>query len=121
MYLPLAVKRRLYAASPSKQNRSADLDSVKLRRIIDIWKSGKGIVCLHVFHNIMPIDAFTREAAIIDAIGLENLTNLKRGDYYGVHAWTMRERKQLGAALLYKALQIFLVDGESQLRPDDIL
>lgn len=96
-------------------------DSKKIRYILDVWKSGKGVVCLHVFHNTLPIEAFTREAAIIDAIGVENLTNMKRGDYYGTtHAWTLRQRKQLGAALLYKALQILLVEGESQLRPQDI-
>lgn len=94
---------------------------MKLDRIIDIWKSGKGVVCLPVFHNIMPVEAYTREAAIIDAIGLQNLTNLKRGDYYGLSlSWTMRQRKQLGVLLLYKAMQIFLAEGESQLRPDDI-
>lgn len=77
---------------------------------------------MHVFHNIMPEDAMTREAAIIDAIGVENLTNMKRGDYYGCSkAWTMRERKQLGVALLYKSLQVLLAEGESQLRPHDII
>lgn len=64
----------------------------------------------------------TREASIIDAIGVENLTNMKRGDYYGISkAWTMRERKQLGVALLYKSMQVLLAEGESQLRPHDIL
>lgn len=98
-----------------------EYESVKLDRIIDIWKSGKGVICLPIFHNILPVEAYTREAAIIDCIGLQNLTNLKRGDYYG-HAlsWSMRERKQLGVLLLYKAMHIFMAEGESQLRPDDI-
>jgi hypothetical protein len=111
-----------FAANPSDlTERVKHQESVKLDRIIDIWKSGKGVICLPVFHNILPVEAYTREAAIIDCIGLKNLTNLKRGDYYG-HAlsWTMRQRKQLGALLLYKAMHIFLAEGESQLRPDDI-
>lgn len=59
---------------------------------------------------------------MIDAIGLPNLTNVKGGEYYGtVRSWTMRERKQLGAALLARAMQVLLADGESQLRPDDLL
>lgn len=96
-------------------------DSLKLERIIDIWQSGKGVICLPVFHNIMPVEAYTREAAIIDCIGIENLTNIKRGDYYGISkSWTMRQRKQLGISLLYKAMHIFMAEGESQLRPDDI-
>lgn len=97
------------------------VESVKLERIIDIWNAGKGVICLPVFHNIMPVEAYTREAAIIDCLGVQNLTNLKRGDYYGqTRACTMRERKQLGVFLLYKAMHIFLAEGESQLRPNDI-
>lgn len=96
-------------------------DSLKLERITDIWQSGKGVICLPVFHNIVPVEAYTREAAIIDCIGIENLTNIKRGDYYGISkSWTLRQRRQLGVLLLYKAMHIFLAEGESQLRPDDI-
>lgn len=96
-------------------------ESLKLERIIDIWRNDKGVICLPVFHNIMPAEAYTREAAIIDCLGVENLTNIKRGDYYGVtKTWTARERKKLGILLLFKALHVFMVEGESQLRPDDI-
>lgn len=101
---------------------TATTASAKIRRIHSIWSQGKGVVCRPLFHNIIPTEAFTREAAIIDAIGLPNLTNVKAGDYYGtVRAWPMRERRQLGVALLHKALQVLLADGESQLRPDDLL
>uniref|UniRef100_A0A182QTL7 LEM domain-containing protein n=1 Tax=Anopheles farauti TaxID=69004 RepID=A0A182QTL7_9DIPT len=97
-------------------------DSEKLNRIIDIWCAGKGVVCLHVFHNIMPAEAYTREAAIIDAIGLQNLTNLKRGDYYTkCLSWPMKKRKQLGILLLYKAMLIHLAEGETQLLPSDLI
>ncbi|KAH8269352.1 hypothetical protein KR018_007070 [Drosophila ironensis] len=96
--------------------------SQKLERILGIWQQGSGVVCLHVFHNIMPIDAYTREASIIDALGLVHLTNLKRGDYYGpAQSWTMKQKKHLGIALLYKAMHIYLAEGESQLSPSDLL
>lgn len=111
----------MYEEKNDIRSPSSKSDSKKISHILDIWRAGKGVVCLHIFHNTLPVEAFTREAAIIDALGVENLTNLKRGDYYGMtHSWTMRERKQLGAALLYKAMQILLLDGESQLRPEDI-
>lgn len=106
--------------SPPAGNAKAG--SKKLQRILDIWQHGSGVVCLHVFHNIMPTDAYTREAAIIDALGLTHLTNLKRGDYYGpAQIWTMKQKKQLGIALLYKALHIYLAEGESQLSPSDLI
>lgn len=103
-------------------NRKQMADSEKLNRIIDIWRAQRGVSCLHVFHNIMPAEAYTREAAIIDALGMQNLTNLKRGDYYGkTQSWPMKQRKQLGILLLYKAMQIFLAEGESQLLPSDLI
>lgn len=103
-------------------NRKQMADSEKLNRIIDVWRAGRGVSCLHVFHNIMPAEAYTREAAIIDALGMQNLTNLKRGDYYGkTQSWPMKQRKQLGILLLYKAMQIFLAEGESQLLPSDLI
>lgn len=58
-------------------------ESKKLKRIIEIWKENYGVVCLHIFHNIMPSEAYSREACIIEALGMHNLTNLKKGDYYG--------------------------------------
>lgn len=88
---------------------------------MDIWRENKGVICLPVFHHIIPVEAYTREASIIDCLGVENLTNIKRGDYYGiVKSWSMRDRKKLGILLLYKSLQVFMVEGECQLRPNDI-
>lgn len=96
-------------------------ENQKLNKIVSIWKEKKGVVCLHVFHNITPVEAYTREAAMIDAIGISNLTNIKKGDYYGItSSWSMRQRKQLGVALLFKAMHIHLIEGESQLLPNDL-
>lgn len=104
--------------SPCKKNVK---ESEKLNRINAIWKAEKGVICLNVFHNIMGLEAYSREACIIEAIGLDNLTNLKRGEYHGLtKTWFMREKKQLGTVLLYKAFKIYLSEGESQLRPTDI-
>lgn len=97
-------------------------ESKKLEKIVEIWNSKKGVVCLHVFHNIIPSEAYTREAAIIETLTLSHLTNLKRGDYYGIaQSWTMRKRKFLGIGLLHRAMQIFLAEGESQLMPNDLI
>ncbi|KAK4289737.1 hypothetical protein Pmani_037314 [Petrolisthes manimaculis] len=48
-----------------------------------IWSAGYGVVSLHVFHNTIPVEAYTREAAIIESIGVDNLTNSNHGTYYG--------------------------------------
>lgn len=80
-----------------------------------------GVVCLHVFQNVIPAEAYTYEAAMIDVLGVANLKNLKCGNYYGITGnWPLKERRMLGLYLLYKAMLIFLSEGERQLRPDDI-
>uniref|UniRef100_A0A182SZT4 GIY-YIG domain-containing protein n=1 Tax=Anopheles maculatus TaxID=74869 RepID=A0A182SZT4_9DIPT len=114
--------RRFCQARKILNRKQMSVDSEKLNRIIDIWCAGKGVVCLHVFHNIMPAEAYTREAAIIDAFGVQNLTNLKRGDYYATClSWPMKKRKQLGILLLYKAMLMHLAEGETQLLPSDLI
>ncbi|XP_059059611.1 ankyrin repeat and LEM domain-containing protein 1-like [Achroia grisella] len=93
----------------------------KVQHILDIWSHKVGVICLHIFQNVIPAEAYTYEAAMIDVLGLPNLKNLKCGNYYGVAAsWPLKERRMLGLYLLYKALQIFLSEGERQLRPGDI-
>lgn len=95
-------------------------ESKKISRIIDIWKDNHGVVCLLIFNNIMPAEAFTREASLIDTLGIHNLTNLKKGEYYGASTcYTMRQKRQMGIALLFRALHMYLAEGESQLKPSD--
>ena len=43
--------------------------SEKVGQILDIWQAGKGVVSLHIFQNVIPVEAYTREAAMVDAIG----------------------------------------------------
>ena len=54
-------------------------------------------------------------------LGLDHLTNKKRGDYYGMSATLcMKQRRKMGAYLITKSLQIFLAEGERQISPLDI-
>lgn len=93
----------------------------KTNHILNIWKDNLGVVCLHIFQNVIPVEAYTREAAIIQAIKVENLRNVKCGDFYGPAAtWNQRQRKMFGVYLLYRAMMIFLNEGERQLGPNDI-
>ncbi|XP_078054865.1 uncharacterized protein LOC144479709 [Mustelus asterias] len=112
--------RHLYDALTHFKTSSNQV-STKLKQILDIWESGQGVISLHCFQNVIPVEAYTREACMVDALGLQMLTNKKRGDYYGVAAtWPMKRRRRLGVHMLRRALQIFLAEGERQLRPADI-
>ncbi|KAG5276089.1 hypothetical protein AALO_G00127760 [Alosa alosa] len=93
----------------------------KVKHILDVWNAEHGVISLHCFQNVIPVEAFTREASMVDAIGVKMLTNQKRGDYYGVvSTWMVKRKRELGVHLLYRAMQIFLAEGERQLRPADI-
>ncbi|XP_052440411.1 uncharacterized protein LOC127979187 [Carassius gibelio] len=93
----------------------------KVQHILQVWNAGHGVISLHCFQNVIAVEAYTREACMVDAIGLKMLTNQKRGDYYGVvSTWLVRRKRELGVHLLYRAMQIFLAEGERQLRPADI-
>ncbi|KAH0625941.1 hypothetical protein JD844_034330 [Phrynosoma platyrhinos] len=107
-----------YKGSQRKRRRQA---CSKVQHILEIWASGQGVISMHCFQNVIPVEAFTREACMVDAIGLKMLTNQKKGNYYGlVVGWPMKRRRQLGIYLLHRAMQIFLAEGERQLRPADI-
>ncbi|XP_046661888.1 uncharacterized protein LOC124355029 isoform X2 [Homalodisca vitripennis] len=110
----------LYQAVASWQKQEGT-NSKKIQRILDIWQAGLGVVCLHVFHNIIPVEALTREAAMISALTLPQLTNEKAGEFYGsAGCWNLRLKRRLGCVLLHRAFKVFLAEGERQLRPADI-
>ena len=95
--------------------------SSKVQRILEIWNAGVGVVSLKVFENRIAVDAYTREAAMIDAMGLDNLTNVKPGDYYGpAKTWEKNKQQQLGTFLLYRAFQNFEDEGGQQIREVDL-
>ena len=88
----------------------------KQQRILDIWSSGHGVVSLHCFQGIIAVEAFTREACLLDAIGLHKLTNTKRGEYYGVVSeWGVSKKRRLGVFLLHRAMHILIAEGERQI------
>ena len=91
------------------------------RKIHEIWSGDGGVVVLQVYQNTIAVEAFTREAAMIDALGCDNLTNVKPGDYYGAASeWNKETKLELGTFLLFKAFKIFLQEGERQIRPVDL-
>lgn len=36
--------------------------------ILDIWNSGYGVATVHTFHSVIPVEAYTREACMIEAM-----------------------------------------------------
>ncbi|KAM4658278.1 ankyrin repeat and LEM domain-containing protein 1 [Amazona ochrocephala] len=93
----------------------------KVRRILEIWASGHGVVSVHCFQSTVPAEAYTREGCLVEALGLQTITNQKKGLCYGTVArWPAARRRRLGVHMLHRAMSIFLAEGERQLRPMDI-
>lgn len=92
----------------------------KIDRIRNIWADGYGVVSLHIFHNITDKEALTREALMIETIGLVNLTNLLKGTIQFRLGWNEHKRKLLGALFVHRAYTQLLNEGERQLRREDL-
>ncbi|KAF1498224.1 Ankyrin repeat and LEM domain-containing protein 1, partial [Megadyptes antipodes antipodes] len=93
----------------------------KVRRILEIWASGQGVVSVHCFQSTVPAEAYTRESCLVEALGLQTITNQRKGNCYGTAAsWPAERRRRLGVHMLHRAMRIFLAEGERQLRPADI-
>lgn len=41
----------------------------KVRRILEIWASGHGVVSVHCFQSTVPAEAYTREGCLVEALG----------------------------------------------------
>ncbi|XP_035203964.1 ankyrin repeat and LEM domain-containing protein 1 [Oxyura jamaicensis] len=93
----------------------------KVRRILEIWASGQGVISVHCFQSSVPAEAYTRESCVVEALGLRTITNQRKGNCYGAAAsWPPERRRRLGVHMLHRAMRIFLAEGERQLRPADI-
>uniref|UniRef100_A0A7I4XSU4 LEM domain-containing protein n=1 Tax=Haemonchus contortus TaxID=6289 RepID=A0A7I4XSU4_HAECO len=107
---PLA---HLIEAKKEKELKSPKLTSnAKLQRIDSIWKNGNGVVCLQINHSVSDEEAFVREAALIEAIKLENLTNVKGGEWRGKSkSWSPSMRAEFGTYQLLRALGVLKMEG----------
>uniref|UniRef100_A0A8B9ETA6 LEM domain-containing protein n=1 Tax=Anser cygnoides TaxID=8845 RepID=A0A8B9ETA6_ANSCY len=41
----------------------------KVRRILEIWASGQGVISVHCFQSSVPAEAYTRESCVVEALG----------------------------------------------------
>lgn len=92
----------------------------KIDRIRSIWQEGHGVVSLHLSHNLTSKEALTREALMIETIGLDNLTNVIRGSFQLKLGWNEHKRKLLGGLFLFRAYMQLINEGERQIKRDDL-
>jgi len=94
-----------------KNARDGKITHKQEQRILEIWNSGYKPILLKIFKNRSSHEAHTTEAAMIDAIGKDNLSNKNAGSYYGTFFKYKQESfekcRAVGAWLLYEAYTIF--------------
>ncbi|PIO65658.1 hypothetical protein TELCIR_12654, partial [Teladorsagia circumcincta] len=107
---PLA---HLIEAKKEKEAKSPKMVSnAKLKRIGSIWENGHGVICLQISHSVSDEEAFVREAALIEAIKLENLTNMKGGEWRGKSkSWTPSMKAEFGTYQLLRAMGVLKMEG----------
>ena len=94
----------------------------RLKKILEIWGNGGGIVVLELGSNSNHFISMCRENAMIRAVG-ENLTNIINGAAYGAmkSTWTPRETILYGDMLLFFALKKCIKDKPISVLPCDML
>jgi hypothetical protein len=123
----LVEAKDIYFSKPKagvgeKSTGSSSSCGEKLDRILNIWKSGLGVIVVSVFHHSAEKESLINEAAMIDAVGLLDLSNIKKGSYAGTLAssWNQKFKNQFGTFLLYKSFCAFAVSEHKSFFPQDI-
>lgn len=112
--------QHLVDARSARDNGMAG-QAVKHEKICNIWEAGYGVSFVQCFHNLSSDEAFTREALMIKAINVKNLTNIRHGSVYGsVREWSESRQRLMGSILLNRSFQIFLADAASEVRASEV-
>lgn len=105
-------KSRPLAHLQEAANRSKD--SNKVRRIRSLWSEGYGPVSVMLQPSgLCHEEALTRQALLVSALGLHNVTNVRGGVLHGPYSsWARDQVSELGVVLLFRAMLVYLSDGE---------
>uniref|UniRef100_A0A0N4ZFV9 ANK_REP_REGION domain-containing protein n=1 Tax=Parastrongyloides trichosuri TaxID=131310 RepID=A0A0N4ZFV9_PARTI len=105
-----------------RKREEGDVNCDKTKMISKLWDNGLGIISLQINQNIIEAEALCREAAIIEAIQISNLTNKKKGDYHGdAGTWNKIEKELLGCVCLKKAFQMWQIDPPRHIFESDFI
>ncbi|CAD6186458.1 unnamed protein product [Caenorhabditis auriculariae] len=114
--------QHLQDVKKKREINSPDLiTNEKYKRIDEIWTRGDGVARHEIGHGISSDEALVREAALLDAIRLENLTNIRGGDWRGSSkTWNAVVRAEYGVHLLQNALTTLKAEGIRLVHEDTV-
>ena len=98
-----------------------DKDDVKGNTIANNWRNGMGIFVVSGFHCSTNEESLNREAAVIDCIGLDKLTNKIKGTKYGnIRKWDKIKTYNYGMFLIYTLYLKFINENVKCIYYNDI-
>ena len=98
-----------------------DNENEKLQAIRNVWKKNGGIIVLSFFHDSSSFVAATREAIMLDFIGLQNLTNERRGSFYGgIKEWDQNVLINMGKYFIGKIMAYSIDQHVEPITKEDI-
>ena len=78
------------------------MEENKMKMIMDCWTQGTGVFVSSGFHSSTHMEAFYREACVIQCIGLDNLTNKNQGYCAnGISNWDDTKINNYGLLTIY--------------------
>ena len=96
-------------------------ENEKVDAIRKVWDRNGGIIVLSFFHDSSSYVAATREAIMLDFIGLKNLSNERRGSYYGgIKEWDQNVLINMGKYFIAKIMTYSINQHVEPIMKEDI-
>ena len=90
--------------------------------ICHCWKNGGGVMCVQLESDATSQEAHCREAAMISALGLNNVTNKISGAAYGdMKNWSKEKLTNFGEMILFVTFKNFIVKRPPVIHAADIV
>ncbi|CAD6197610.1 unnamed protein product [Caenorhabditis auriculariae] len=104
------------------QNSTLLNQQKKLLKISSIWDAGMGVAKMEIGHGMTNEEAHIRESALIEAIMLRNLTNIKKGHHSITrrYRYSKTEQAEFGSFILYNALKVLRAQEVRLIYPEGL-
>ncbi|CAJ0962830.1 unnamed protein product, partial [Mesorhabditis belari] len=115
------IDAKVAREAKTRPGEKKKIHSDKIERINLIWSSGVGVIQLEIGKGVGDRLALTREGCMMLAIGSNNLTNKRGGEFHGAaRTWDNRKRAIYGTYLILRAHKVFNADRPQQIMPRNV-
>ena len=96
-------------------------NTTRLAKIVSLWGKNRGVTILQLECDATSREALSREFAMISAVGLDKLANVKQGECYGdMNGWPTVKIKNYGDMLLFQMFKNFIARAPSPIMASDV-